>query len=258
VTTKVAGDFYAPDIVDNGTLGVTAGNSLFLDGALGGHGTIDIGAAANLSVVNYEGQPAAANGPTIDFEGSGGVLTINASVLNASDHFVPEIGGLNASDAIDFDGTVTKATYASTGADIGTLTLKDGNTTVAVLTLTGADYSTDTFTATKIGNGVTQIVDPPGNASASPSVSVGGPGNDTFVFHPGMGAETLGNFNPKADTIDLDGFSNIHSLHQLAAQITTDAQGDAVIALGHNDSITLPGVSENYLEAHLKSLVHLH
>ena len=79
----------------------------------------------------------------------------------------------------------------------------------------------------------------------------------TFVFHPGTGAETTANFNPQADTIELDNFNNIHSVHQLAALITTDAQGDAVIGLGHHDSITLPGVSANYLQAHLHSLVHL-
>ena len=81
--------------------------------------------------------------------------------------------------------------------------------------------------------------------------------NDTFVFHPGMGAETATNFSPKADTIELDHFANIKSVQQLASLITTDAQGDAVLALGHHDSITLPGVSANYLQAHLHNLVHL-
>jgi hypothetical protein len=44
----------------------------------------------------------------------------------------------------------------------------------------------------------------------------------------------------------------------LAAQISTDVHGDAVIELGHNDSITLPGMAASYLQAHLQSLVHLH
>ena len=46
-------------------------------------------------------------------------------------------------------------------------------------------------------------------------------------------------------------------VQQLASLITTDAQGDAVIGLHPHDSITLPGVSANYLQAHLHSLVHL-
>jgi hypothetical protein len=44
----------------------------------------------------------------------------------------------------------------------------------------------------------------------------------------------------------------------LASLITTDAHGYAVIELGHNDSITVPGMTANYLQAHLQSLVHLH
>ena len=57
----------------------------------------------------------------------------------------------------------------------------------------------------------------------------GGPGNDNFVFAPGVGADTIVNFNPKADTIELDHFANVQTTQQLAAAITTDAHGDAVI-----------------------------
>ncbi len=66
-----------------------------------------------------------------------------------------------------------------------------------------------------------------------------------------MGAETAANFNHKADTIELDHFAG-RSVHQLASLISSDALGDAVIALGHQDSITLPGVSANHLLAHLQ------
>ncbi len=109
------------------------------------------------------------------------------------------------------------------------------------------------------GNGGTLITDPPTTRSSNPfpSVSVGGPGNDNFVFQPGIGADTVTNFNPRVDTIELDHFANIQNVQQLAALIGTDAHGDAVIELGHNDSITLPGVTQSYLQAHLQSLVHL-
>jgi hypothetical protein len=96
------------------------------------------------------------------------------------------------------------------------------------------------------------------NVNQTVSVSIGGPGNDNFVFQPGVGADTIINFNPQADTIELDHFANVQSVQQLASLITTDAHGDAVIELGHNDSITLPGVTTSYLQAHLQSLVHLH
>ena len=72
------------------------------------------------------------------------------------------------------------------------------------------------------------------------SVSVGGPGNDNFVFAPGIGADTITNFNPQQDTIELDHFANAQTVQELQALVTTDVHGDAVINLGHNDSITLP------------------
>jgi len=89
------------------------------------------------------------------------------------------------------------------------------------------------------------------------SVSIGGAGNDNFVFQPGIGADTIANFNPQADTIDLTHFSNIETVQQLASLITNDGHGDAVIDLGHNDSITLIGMSPTELHAVLQSAVHL-
>ena len=62
------------------------------------------------------------------------------------------------------------------------------------------------------------------------SISIGGPGADNFIFHPGIGADTIVNFSSQAgDTIELDHFTNLNALsvHQLAALITTDSHGDA-------------------------------
>jgi hypothetical protein len=115
-----------------------------------------------------------------------------------------------------------------------------------------------TFSFASDGNVGTLITDPPATSSCNRSVSVGGPGNDSFVFHPGIGADTIFNFNPQADTFELDHFANVQNIQQLAALITTDVHGDAVIELGHSDSITIPGVTASYLQAHLQSLVHLH
>ena len=102
----------------------------------------------------------------------------------------------------------------------------------------------------------------PQNASATTnetvSVSIGGPGNDNFIFQPGIGAGTIVNFNPQVDTIELDHFANAQTMQELASLITTNVHGEAVIELGHNDSITIPGISQSYLQAHLESLVRLH
>ena len=102
------------------------------------------------------------------------------------------------------------------------------------------------------------VTDAAKNLNQVVSVSFGGPGNDNFIFQPGIGADTIVNFNPVDDAIDLDNFSNVHLYQQLESLITTDAHGDAVIHLGHNDSITIPGLTAAYLDAHLASLVHLH
>jgi hypothetical protein len=90
------------------------------------------------------------------------------------------------------------------------------------------------------------------------SVSVGGPGNDNFVFQPGIGADTIVNFNPQIDTIELDHFANVQSTQQLATLVTTDTHGNAVIDLGHSDSITLPNVNSAQLQAALQNAVHVH
>src|SRR5262249_30339015 len=96
------------------------------------------------------------------------------------------------------------------------------------------------------GHGGTIIYDPPASASTSPTVSIGGAGNDTFVFHPGEGAQTVNNFNPQQDTIELDHFANIPNAEQLAQLVTPDAHGNAVLELGHGDSIAIPGVSATF------------
>ncbi len=108
------------------------------------------------------------------------------------------------------------------------------------------------------GHGGTIIYDPPATSSAGPSVSIGGTGNDTFVFHPGEGAQTVNNFNPQHDTIDLDHFASIRDAQELAAAITPDVHGNALLELGHGDSIAIPGVSATFLQQNLQSLVHLH
>lgn len=80
---------------------------------------------------------------------------------------------------------------------------------------------------------VTDAQNPTENLNQTVSLSIGGPDNDNFVFHPGLGADTVVNFNPRSDTIDLQGFHAVQSEQQLASLITTDSHGDAVIDLGH-------------------------
>ncbi len=136
----------------------------------------------------------------------------------------------------DFDGTVSEFMLGN-----DQINLAPGQT------------ATDTHTNVNVPDPAN-----PGATVNTVSVTVGGPGNDNFVFAPGIGADTITNFNPQADTIELDHFANVQNTQALAAAISTDAHGDAVIDLGHSDSVTVAGVSGTYLQQHLASMVHLH
>jgi hypothetical protein len=86
------------------------------------------------------------------------------------------------------------------------------------------------------------------NQSQTVSVTVGGPGNDNFVFAPGVGADTVLNFNPQQDTIELDHFAAAQTVQELQSLITNDTHGDAVIDLGNHDSITLANTTTTQLQ----------
>jgi subtilisin family serine protease len=106
--------------------------------------------------------------------------------------------------------------------------------------------------------GLSDSQNPAANSEQTVSVSIGGPGNDNFVFHPGVGADTILNFNPQHDTIELDSFMSAETVQHLQSLISTDAHHDAVIDLGHGDSITLAGTTAAQLQAILQNAVHLH
>ena len=92
------------------------------------------------------------------------------------------------------------------------------------------------------------------SSTAVQAASVIVPSNDTFVFRPGLGAETMANF-VSIDTIELDRFPSVINNAQLAA-LLNDAQTDqsqtlfqstndghdTMINLGNHDSIMLTSV----------------
>ncbi|MBR0938270.1 hypothetical protein JQ586_33485, partial [Bradyrhizobium jicamae] len=93
----------------------------------------------------------------------------------------------------------------------------------------------------------------PGFASQSVAVTIAGPGNDTFVFHPGIGADTIVSAGA-ADAFELDGFS-VTSNSELATLLHEAQAGqpqslfqsvngghDTSIDLGNHDVITLTDV----------------
>jgi hypothetical protein len=98
-------------------------------------------------------------------------------------------------------------------------------------------------------------------ATQSVTVTIAGAGNDGFVFHPGVGADTIVNAT-SADTIELDGFLSVTSNKQLAS-LLADAQAgepqslfqsthgghDTLINLGNHDVVTLTNIPLSALHA---------
>jgi hypothetical protein len=98
-------------------------------------------------------------------------------------------------------------------------------------------------------------------ATQSVTVTIAGAGNDAFVFHPGVGADTIVNA-AATDTIELDGFSSVTSSKQLASLLaeaqagqsqsffqTANGGHDTLINLGNHDVITLANVPLGALHA---------
>ena len=242
-------------IVNAGLLEATGGGTLDVTDNIKGAGNIAIGNGATVELGGTVTN-------TVTFEGSTGTLQIDSS--GTSSHYSIFGGGalLPAGDEIYLPNISYDPAADSYDANTGVITASNGTSGGTVtIDVVGGVGSGDTFVFASQGSGTvvydppsgTDIVDPLAKSSGT-SVS---PVGDTFVFHPGMGADTASNFVAKADTIELDHFANIESVRQLTSLIATDGHGDAVIELGHHDSITLPGVSANYLQAHLHSLVHL-
>jgi hypothetical protein len=262
-------------ITNAGTLEACNGGTLDVESAVnneGGSIKVLAGSTAEFEK-SVTGGTATIDGGTLKFDGKADVDVTFASghygdlVLGDVKHFSGTISG--------FGGTASDSPSLSTSDEIDVLgfgmgdihfseddhgnaivTVTSGHKTVATFTIDNFDYGN--LQKASDGHGGTIIYDPPASASTSPSVSIGGAGNDTFVFHPGEGAQTVNNFNAQQDTIELDHFANIQNAEQLAQLVTPDVHGNAVLELGHGDSIAIPGVSATFLQQHVQSLVHLH
>ena len=241
-------------ITNNGVLETVNGGTLqILDAVVGSGsaiiagGTMIFDAPSSINVAFNNGTDATTYGELVlgDAAGFSGQISGFAGIAPDSAH----------SDAIDlvginYNSSAFSETYTTSN---GLLTVTDG-THGAGLTFLSFD---GTFSFASDGHGGTLITDPPAATSGKMSTSIDA-SKDTFVFQPGIGADTMLNSNQHTDAIELDHFANIQSIQQLASLITADAHGDAVMELGHSDSITIPGMTPSYLQAHLQSLVHLH
>jgi hypothetical protein len=229
----------------------------------------------------------AASAATVTFGNNSG--TTGELVLNDSKEFTGNIvgftgdGTLSGSDQIDLsDINYNSASFTDSYSN-GILTVSDGTNT-ATLHFTGT-YSLGNFKFASDGNGGTIVYDPPTGASAqtttepatvdngasqggssvitpaaapsgttitasSDNQTLTGTGsNDTFVFAPGFGHDTITNFEPTTDVLQIDHsvFANVQAL---LAATQDDGHGNVVITADLHDTITLQHVTLTQLQAH--------
>jgi hypothetical protein len=152
---------------------------------------------------------------------------------------------LNDSGPIDTSVTPEGSNYIG-NFSLDAPTENNGTTTVGYAFEPGsapASLATGETLTQSYDVSISDAQNPAQSQTRAVSVSIGGPGADNFVFTPGIGADTIVNFNTQQDTIEFDHFADVQTVQELQSLVTTDAHGDAVIDLGHNDSVTLQGVT---------------
>jgi hypothetical protein len=229
----------------------TVSNFAFAEGTVAGAGSFTIANGTSLEFGSF-----VASGTTVTFAGGTGTL-----VLDQPETFAGRISGFtgtaanaNSSDVIDLAGINYNSgdfsdSYNST---TGVLTVTDGTNTAS---LTFVDF-TGTFKFASDGSGGTDIFDPPATHSFSPPVSIGGAGNDNFIFHPSLGADT-GNSNSLDDATELERFTSAQVQHW-SPLISNATHDDVIDFVHHSDGITPPDLNAAHWHLAVQSAVHLH
>ena len=275
IDANVCGDTL---ILDTGNL-ITNGDAGILVAA--NHGTLQIDDSVN----NFG--TLTANGGTLDAEnnvsGFGTVLIENGGtavfhdavdqnvtfgtgyselVLDDPSQFTGVISGFagTAADLANSDEIVLSGFNPTSLADTASYNSVTGITTLTVYNSTNHALSdTLDFSGNYVGDfkfvqagGNLEIFDPPAPQSSSPPVSVGGPGNDNFVFHPGLGTNA-GNFNPPTDTTEHGHFTSLEDQYW----VTSIIKEDAVEYVPVGDANTPPELDGTHWHA-LHNAFHLH
>lgn len=229
----------------------------------GGTLTLNNGVITYTPAVNYVGDDQFTY--TVS-DGHGGTATgfLSFTVLSDLSQVAadPPLVGVNASDSI----TIT----AQQTGYLGTIATSPDNNG-------GVDWHFDASPAqlSQLA-GLTQYytvldqTNPAANQTIS--VSVGGDGKDQFVFDMnsnGAGTHAMVNFSTASangtytgDVIELDNFTNAQNaplqLADVLAHLTQDSHGNAVVDLGHGDSISFQGVTAATVQAEAAQIFTFH
>ena len=247
------------DLNGDGVIGIYAapGTALQINTPLNGtSGSTTIGTGATLEL-------GAADSASVTFSSSTGMLkldtpsTFSGLIFNFAGN-----GSLSGSDQIDLKGINFNSVHDTyTG---GVLSVSDG-TNSAALEFNGS-YSLANFKFISDGSGGTIVYDPPvstSNPAPQSSSTVAAPLNfatanqmagDTFVFAPNFGHQTINNFDPNHETIQIDHgvFADVTAL---MAHTSDNSSGNAVIAANAHDTITILGVTTEVLQHHLNDFI---
>jgi hypothetical protein len=250
-----------PDVVD---LIDFDSNTVFTESSSNGNLTLTATEYGNTTTLTFDNFNGSLNFAS---DGHGGVAISDVAEASAAD-----IGTVDTSVSNNVvNGTITATDPHSSGTVTTTLT-PDGANYIGNFSVREETTSHNTASVAfsfntngaHISSAVTQsyvvAVSEGSNTilHETVSVSVGTTHSDNFVFTPGIGADTIINFNASGgDTIDLTHFTNITTVAQLQAATTTDAHGDEVINLGNHDSITIAGMNAQQFHNVMGSAFHL-
>ena len=234
---------YTPITSTSGTLTVSDGNSV------NPHTVI-------LNLTNYTGTGSFTTSSDSSHGGAGGTWVVDPPTgpESASGTFIfKDLGSAEAQ-------TLTVSPKNADASYVGNFTIDALNKSNGQETVDwhfNVDQATIKQTVTQTYN-VAVIDDHPDGTKTTTtqalSITIGGQGNDTFVFKPGFGANTIVNAQTN-DIIELDGFSSVTSTDQVQAYLSAAANNqaqplfqatnnghDTVINLGNNDVVTLANV----------------
>ena len=236
VTFTESGTFSAAVIADYGKIIVAPNASLDLSGStrgLTGTGSVYIEGGSTLTLNGVD--PGTSDQTSLLFDQPGGELAITSADLNALGDFIPTIAGFNATDAIDFSGSVTSGSYAvtvnpATSQTQGVLTLFDGQNAVAYLNI-GLGYSTaaGAFSVVPVNSSTTQIDYVGGGANPAPGPT---PSPASFVWTGAVAGYWNNPSNWSGDPGYAPGSDD-------AVTVNPAANGAVQVLVGNGDASTL-------------------
>ena len=264
-------DIYDPPatavmIATGGTLAVNAPFHEAVTFA-GGTGTLALDQPNTFSgqISGFTGTtPDPAHSDTIDLVGINYNSPHFSEAYNASTGLLTVSDGTNAASLtfVNFDGTLNFASDGNGGTLItdppkASSSYDSPSTADAAPTLVELALGRDQF---NFGSGWTAgqsdgVSAAEGQRASSEnqsaSVSLGGPGNDNFIFHPSLGTDVR-HFEPPAAATEFDQFSSAQDRHWSSL-----VKADAIEFTPHSDGIMPPDLDASHWHLALQHAFHL-